>query len=429
MFRKRVDCLWCDTISGDVVAATRMPEPFMTPGQQPNTNALLPGPLPYHQAIVRYLKAEEPGLWDWFASTKMRDEQGDAVRLDLLRSTYRIEAASQPRLSSAAEEITNKFELKIPITFYQAQSGESMNASLAYLPGEAHVVFAGPVLDVLSDLELCALLGHELAHFLLLDRWDGEYRIAAELLRSLSNDAAASPAHHQSVRLFGLYTEVFADRGALAMTVDPIAAITTLLKMTTGLAEVSAESYLRQAEEIFSKSRDHAQQLTHPEPYIRARALDLWARHGDDAGAGIEAMIEGPLSLDRLDLLGQRKVAALTRRLLGVFLAPEWFHSERVLAHARLFFDDFDVEQPRPDEATLIEELKSCDESLRAYVGYVLLDFVAVDRELSSTALAAAIVLARQFDLAGRFVEIAQKELGLSKKQVSKIEREVAAKP
>jgi hypothetical protein len=396
----------------------------MTQASEPPTDSRLPDPLPYHQAIVHYLKTNERELWDWFSSTRMRDGQADAVRFDLLRSTYRIEPASQPRLQAAAQEVIGRFDLKVPLTFYQAQTGEGLNASLAYLAGEAHIIFAGPVLDVLSDVELRGLLGHELAHFVLLDRWQGKYRIAAELLRALTNDAFAGNAHHQSARLFSLYTEVFADRGALAATADPTAAITTLLKMTTGLAEVSADSYLRQADEIFSKSHDHAQQLTHPEPYIRARALKLWAERGAEAGPVIEAMIEGPLSLDRLDLLGQQKVMEITRRLLSVFLAPAWFHSEAVLAHGRLFFEDFTAEQPRPDEAALVEGLKSCEASLREYHAYVLLDFVAVDRDLSNTALAAAIILTRKFDFAERFLEIAQKELGLSKKQMSKIERE-----
>jgi Zn-dependent protease with chaperone function len=399
----------------------------MTPAPETLATSNLPAPLPYHEAIVRYLKVQERELWDWFSSSKMRDEQAEAVRLDLLRSTYRIEPASQPRLCAAAEEVMGKFDLKIPITFYQAQTGQGMNASLAYLASEAHVVFAGGVLDVLSDLELRALLGHELAHFVLLDRWEGEYLAAAELLRALANDAAAVPAHHESARLFGLYTEVFADRGALAVMADPTAAITTLLKMTTGLADVSAESYLRQADEIFSKSPDHVQQLTHPEPYIRARALKLWSDRGADAGPDIEAMIEGPPSLDRLDLLGQQKVAQTTRRLLRVFLAPEWFHSEPVLAHARLFFEDFAVGGTPPDETALLEELKNCDPGLREYYGYVLLDFVTVDRELSNTALPSALALARQFDFAGRFAEIAQKELGLGKKQMNKMEREAEA--
>ncbi len=87
-----------------------------------------------------------------------------------------------------------------------------------------------------------------------------------------------------------------------------------LIKIETGLNEVSAESYLRQAEEIFAKSNVQAEQISHPEPYIRARALRLWADRGNEAHAEIERMIEGGLNLHRLDLLGQKRAAELTRR-------------------------------------------------------------------------------------------------------------------
>ena len=72
----------------------------------------------------------------------------------------------------------------------------------------------------------------------------------------------------------------------------------------------------------------------------------LWAEKGDDAEADIARMIEGPLALDRLDLLGQKKVADQTRRLLDHLLSPRWFQSEATLAHARLFFDDFEPGDP-----------------------------------------------------------------------------------
>ena len=50
-----------------------------------------------------------------------------------------------------------------------------------------------------------------------------------------------------------------------------------LVKISTELEEVSAESYIRQAEEIFSKGPTKAAELTHPEPFIRARAVKLYA--------------------------------------------------------------------------------------------------------------------------------------------------------
>ena len=233
----------------------------------------VPEPLRYHREIVDYLKTEEPDLWQWFASTGRRAEQAEAVRLDLLKSTYRLDRETHPKLYDFAVEISEAYARPAPVTFYQAQTGAGMNAALAYLPGEPHVILSGPVLNVLSDAELRAVLGHELAHFLLFEQEGGEFLVAAELLRALCNDHEAAPAFVESARLFNLYTEVFADRGAWAVTGDLAVSVAALIKMETGLQEVSAESYLRQAEEIFSKSRVQANQLTHPEPYIRARAL------------------------------------------------------------------------------------------------------------------------------------------------------------
>jgi len=54
-----------------------------------------PSPLPYHRAIVEHLRSTEPALWNWFASSRQRAAEADAVRLDLLKSTYRLDAASQ----------------------------------------------------------------------------------------------------------------------------------------------------------------------------------------------------------------------------------------------------------------------------------------------------------------------------------------------
>lgn len=387
---------------------------------------LPPTPLPYQRELVQLLKSEEPALWQWFASAQARPEQAEAVRLELLKSTYRLEPASQPPLQAFAEEVLAAYGLKVPITFYQAQTGGGMNAALAYVPGEIHLVLTGPVATVLSEAELKALLGHELAHYLLFQEWGGEFLVATDLLRSLSNDAGAAPAHLESARLFNLYAEVFADRGAFFITGDAQAAVSTLIKMETGLTEVSADSYLRQAEEIFCKSQVQANQLTHPEPYIRARALWLWSRQGEEALAEIEKIIEGRLALERLDLLGQRKIAATTRRLLRCLLDASWFQSEAVLGHARLFFDDFVPDNQAGEEQALAGEVQNSDPSLQDYYCYVLLDFASVDADLGEVALARALLLSQTLGLGDRFTEVAMKELGLAKKQFTKMAREAA---
>jgi hypothetical protein len=381
-------------------------------------------PLAYHVAMRDFLKKEQPDLWHWFSSNKVREEHAETARLHLLKSTYRIEPGTQPLLYGLAEEALAKLQLSVPVTFYQALSGDGLNAALAMLPGEAHIILVGSVLNTLASCELKAMIGHELAHFLLLCGWDGDLLVVSEILSALSNDASAHACHHESARLFGLYTEIFADRGAFAVTDDALVTIATLIKMETGLTEVSAESYLRQAEEIFSKGKVTANQLTHPEPYIRARALKLFADHGEDAILEIEQLIQGSLSLAQLDLLGQQKVAADTRRLLNHFLAPSWFQTESVLAHARLFFPEFAPDCESTPVAAFAEEIQNADQDLQDYYCYVLLDFVTVDRTLEEAPLAAALVLCERLGLGKRFSQIATRELSMTKKRFSNFERD-----
>src|SRR5262249_17004466 len=150
-----------------------------------------------------------------------------------------------------ANEVLDTLKIKAPVILYQAQCPVGLNASLAYVPGEVHIVLVGGVYNALSVAELKALLGHEVAHFLLFDAWNGDFLCVSELLHALSNDAAVHPCHLETARLFRLYSEIFADRGALLAAGEPLVSIAALIKANTGLGEVSAEGYLRQAEEIF----------------------------------------------------------------------------------------------------------------------------------------------------------------------------------
>ena len=66
-------------------------------------------PLPYHEAIVRLLKTEEPAVWQWACSAQAREEHADAVRSDLLKETYRLDLDAHPglhkRCATGAERI------------------------------------------------------------------------------------------------------------------------------------------------------------------------------------------------------------------------------------------------------------------------------------------------------------------------------------
>ncbi len=115
-------------------------------------------PLPYQLQIRDFLKREEAEIWNWYRSMKYREEQAEAVRFELLKSTYRVDRQSQPQWYAAAEAAAAKLGLDIPLTIYQAQNPEGMNAALAFLPGEGHLVLSGPVGEKLSakNCSLCS---------------------------------------------------------------------------------------------------------------------------------------------------------------------------------------------------------------------------------------------------------------------------------
>lgn len=380
-------------------------------------------PLPYHESIRDYLKANEPEVWQWYASQQTRNDRAEDVRFDLLKSTYRVDRESQESLYATAEHVARTLSLDVPITIYQAQSPLGPNASLAYLPGEAHVVLHGDVAAALTEPELQALLAHELSHLLLWQGWDGELLIVDQVLSAMTHDAVADTPHFQTARLFGLYNEIFCDRGSLYVVGDPLTVVSMLVKVHTGLTDVNAESYLRQAEEIYSKGSTATAEVTHPEAFIRARALKIWHDGDADATAKIASMIAGPPSFSELDLLGQQQVAALTRRMIDVLLAHDWFRSDPVLSHARLFFDDYAVPVPAHQDPALAAEIKTDDPPLQDYYCYVLMDFVAADRDLEELPLAAALTLAETLGIKDRLSELARKELRLRKKQLDKIDQ------
>lgn len=380
-------------------------------------------PLPYHLELRDYLKSQERDLWRWFASARARADYTASLRLDLLKSAYRLAADSHAELHAAIAEVQNKLGLDVPVTAYQAQDSPALNATLFYIPGEAHLVFSGPILSLLHGEELKSVVGHELAHYHLWSAEDGEFHIADQLLQAVAQDPRAGASHEQSARWFQLYTEIFADQGSLAVTeaVEPV--IAGLVKIQTGLANVSAASYLQQAEEIFRQTNAPTEGVTHPETFIRARALDLWAKEDPAAHAEIRRMIEGVASVDELDVLGQRRLTQATRRLIGQLLRPNWFRTEAVLGHAKSYFPDFSAEDAADE--TLADPAFS-EAGLQRYFAFVLLDFAAVDPQLERLPLMAALELSRRLGWEETFDKLAAKELRLKAREVKKL-RESAA--
>jgi len=377
-------------------------------------------PLPYHDDIVRCLRSEEPEVWQWASSAQAREEHASTVRKELLKETYRLDADAHPELHRHCSAAAQRLGLRVPVTLYQAGDG-AMNASLYYLPGEAHVVFTGPVLERLQGAELEAVLGHELAHHLLWELEDGAYHAADRVLTLALNDSRASTSHAQTARLFRLYTEAFADRGGAVACGGLGPAVTALVKIQTGLADVSAANYLKQADEICMPGKSSTEARTHPEVFIRARALRLWCEADPTADPWLTDTLEGPLSLDTLDLLGQLRLTELTQRVLAQLLQPGFMHSEGLLAHARRFFPDFKPDATR--DASVPISISAAT-GTHDYMAALLMDFAVADRELDDVPLAAALETAHWLGVADAFERLALKDLRLPKRQFNKIKAE-----
>lgn len=378
--------------------------------------------LPYHLAVRDFLKREDEEVWRWFAAQKLSPKYAEEVRFELLKSTYRVQREDQPALYDVAAQIAGDLGLAAPITIYQAQHPLGLNASLAYVPGEIHLVLHGPIVAHLTPLEARGLIAHELAHFVFYQEQSGELLVAWDVLRGLASDEQAHPAHYATLRLFQLYTEIYCDRAALAVTGDLHSVVSMLVKVETEVQSVSPEAYLQQAAEILAQNRRGTEGLTHPEAFIRARAAQLWSEQNADANAAIAEMIEGRPGIDELDLLTQQSLAEETRRLLDALLCRKWLQSDTILAHARLFFSDY---APPPDvvsDPALARDVSARHATVQDYFCFLLLDFVTADRELDELPLGAALALAEHLQIKPRFVELVRQELKLRKSQLEKLD-------
>jgi hypothetical protein len=403
--------------------------------------------LPWLDELVDYLKTHEDDLWSWFSTETDREKQAEAVRLDLLRTTYRIDRESQTQLYETADAVTAALGIDAPLTIYQAQQSPDLNATLKFVPGEIHVVLHGPLLETLDNGELKALLGHELSHYLLWTEWDSEILIAHEIILGMLNDPRGDEVHLETYRRLQLFTEVFCDRGGLLACGDLATAVRVEVKMQTGLKEVDAASYLQQAEEAASKNGDGTagtfvtEGFSHPEAFLRVRAIQLWnSTTSTENSAAVEnrvnasaveqtirRMIEGPLSLEQIDLPGQRHLTAVTRQVISEILEPAWMKSELAMSHARLFFPDIERAPTTPPAASaeppfnIAVIIADGEKTLARYFSSILLDFVTADRDIQEAALAWATQKADAWGIAECFTEFATKELKLRKKQFQQI--------
>jgi len=393
--------------------------------QSVNPDGMALAPLPYHHEVVAYLKQHEADTWAWAASLGAQELHAQEIREQLLRDSYRLTPESHPLPYRLCALAMQRLGMDVPVTLYQANDqGGGMNAMLCFLPGQVHLLLQGPLLERLSEDELLALLGHELAHHLLWSLGDGEFLVADRILHHTLTDPAAAPSHIETARLYRLHTEVFADRGGAvaAQALEP--PVCTLVKVQTGIAIVDAAAYLQQARELESADAGVSLGQSHPESYLRAQALDLWWRQDPDTGVWLQRRIRGPLDMARLDLTAQARLMQVTRGLLSHFFAEPALRAERLLIQAREFFPDWTAEQvcaPLPDLGPAV-----VGESVREFLHSVMLDLAMSDADLREPALRRALQLADELGGRASFLKTLARDAGLGKRELDKLTKALA---
>lgn len=379
-------------------------------------------PLDYHTGLVGYLQEYEPAVWDKARSAEVRQQQGDEVRDAMLRETYRLEPGSHPQAYAACQAAMDTLGIAAPVTLYQARDG-AMNASLCYIPGEVHLVFHGPILERLSEQELLALMGHELAHYRLWSADDGTHFAASQILDHALSYPEATPSHRETARLLSLYTELYADRGAAIAAGQVAPAVSMLVKVMTGLTAIDPAAYLRQAEELEATDAK-SEGGTHPEAFLRARALDLWWR-GDAALADwLDRRIRGPLSIESLDLAGQRELAGLTRRFFARFLKQMDEQSEAVLTQVRGYFPDFQPGEDALDYARIGAD--RIDDPTRGYFIALMFDCAMADPDARDTVMQAAAKAAGEIGATEPFKAALRRDLKWNKRDIDRLVAQAA---
>lgn len=368
-------------------------------------------PLPYHRDVAAILEAEHPKAFA--ALVPSTAESTSTVHETLLRHAYRLDPAGHPGPHAAVARAAEALGVTVPVDLFAFEGTRGNNAELVFVRERPVIALSGDTLNLLDAPELCAVAGHELAHYVLWTADGGRHLAASRLLDAAETDARTDAEYLETARRLRLATELFADRGALVACGSLTTTLRSLLKVSTGLAEVDPDGYLRQAAEV-DLSRPSAG-TSHPETVLRAWALQKWGQDGDGAEADIARALAAQLDLNALDILDQDRLRTVTQVLIGAVLAYEDMRTEDVVEHAGRFGVQVG------DSAQLDLSVDELAPETRRYLAAVLLDFATVDAELGVHGLARMIRLARRSGLGTELDKLVATELGLSDRERSKV--------
>lgn len=374
------------------------------------------GALPYHKDVAAHLRMGEAELWSWFESEEFAQDYAGKAKLELLKSANPLTRDDRPDIYGLADTAAERLGLDLPVMIYQAHGGkDGANAALVFLPGEAALALSGNIGELLSEEEMLAVFGRELSRHRLYSLDGGRYFTAGRLLDWWAAQPGCEDSIHETVRLYRLHAEIYADLGALHVTENRDAVISSLAKLSK-----SANA----SEEMLEKRWQSSDGLAHSELHIRAKALELL--HGDfpDLEA-FTALARGPLDAKRLDLTGQHELSGVVRRVVYAALAPDFMRSEPAETLAKRYFADYETPADGPEAglARLAAKIAPLAKSCHEVLAYVLLDFATADPDGGDFVLTWTLDVADRLGLSGVYEPLVRKELKRKKDAIAKLRR------
>ena len=383
-------------------------------------------PFEYHTKVRDHFKSRKK-TWNWFAAEDLKEKQIEEIKSSLLKNTYRLDPETHKNLYEIATEVCQKLAVDAEVTLYQEHNSVQLNAGISTIGKEAHIVLSGNLISLLTDDEMKALLAHELSHYLFNKLDNEEFENTQRIILALANDSRSEDNMVETARIFQLYLELFCDAGALVVCQDHKTVIQMLVKINTGLTEVNAESYLAQANEIINVDSDATKNTSHPESYIRSIALQLRHTLDKEYITNIQAMIEGELDLNKLDIFEQNTMSVMTYSVLQAVMKPKWMASSAVLNLAAQYFKDFYRSKDELSITKLAEEIAKTKDSVKNYLCYVLLDFAKVDPDLENAPLAYTLEISELLGIGTEHEKLLRKELKLTVREFKLLQEQAMA--
>lgn len=372
-------------------------------------------PFDYHKKLTAHFKNQQK-TWEWFSKAEVQEEQLNLYKKELLKNTYRLSEDSEEKIYSLIQQAKKSLGIPQNVIIYQELNSIGNNASVIQLGDEIHITLSGNLLKNLSEKELLSVFAHELSHILFLQLENGDFEVTNRIIRSIANDARSSTVMSETARLYQLYIELFCDKGSLYVVEDLDTVVETLVKVSAGLDRVSAKNYLKQAREIFDQEDEGTQQHSHPETFIRSRALEIIHLKEDEAQ--IEKMIDANWGLNRLDLFKQEELTSKTKIMLELMTKPKWTHTENMHAMCRNYFPSFHYSSTVVIDKEIEDLFPKVDDTIREYFSYMLLDFCFADSSLEKAPIGHAFQIAEALEFDKTFKQILKKELKLTVKKL-----------